>query len=65
MHGKMFGMWICVHMHHTAIHLQTGFKPPMEVDWLNGYSMRIEVNAHSVWTQKKQIDSLSMYIIFI
>ena len=55
----------CIISRHDAIHFQTDFKPPMEVDWLNAHSMRIAVNAHSVWTQTIQINSLSMYITFI
>ena len=45
--------------------MQFAFKPPMEVDWPKALSMRIVVNAHSVWTQTMQINSLPMYITFI
>ena len=50
---------------HDAIHLQTGFKLPLEVDWLNAHSIWISVNAHSVWTQTMQINLLPMRITFM
>ena len=45
--------------------MQFTFKPPMEVNWLNAHSMRIVVNAHSVWTQTTRINLLPMRITFI
>ena len=55
----------CIISHDDAIHLQTGTKSPMEVDWLKVHSKWIAVNVHSVWMQTMQINLLPMHIIFI